>query len=149
MELSYKRATLEDIPILLAIENTAVGLKTYSTMLEESQWIEAISNGPIYIIEKDGKVVGDMSYEIKSEGNAYISGLLIVPEFQGQGIAKEAMKFMLTEISGSKRIDLATHPDNFKAIKLYESLGFSIESRKENYFGDGEPRVIMALQQNV
>ena len=149
MELKYKKATIKDIPILLTIENTVIGLKTYSTMLEESEWIEAISNGPVYLIEKDEKVVGDMSYEIKSADTAYISGLLILPEFQGQGIAKKAMKFMLNEIRKFKRIDLVTHPDNFKAIKLYESLGFNIESRKENHFGDGEPRVVMTLLQNI
>lgn len=90
-----------------------------------------------------------MSYEIKSEDNVYISGLLILPQFQRQGIAKESMKFMLEEIGKRKRIDLVTHPDNFKAIKLYELLGFKIEARKENYFGDGEPRVVMSLLQNI
>lgn len=145
MNLTYKKATTKDIPTLLEIENSVIGSKTYSTMLEESEWLEAMNDGPVYIIERDGKVAGDMSYEIKSEDTAYISGLLILPEFQGQGIAKESMRFMLKEMGYKKRVDLVTHPDNFKGIKLYESLGFSIESRKENYFGDGEPRVIMAF----
>ena len=126
MIITYQKATLKDIPILLTLEKTAVGLKTYSTMLEEGEWVEAINNGPVYIIEKEGKSVGNMSYELKSKDNAYISGLLVIPEFQGQGIAKEAMKFMLNEIGKVKRIDLVTHPNNFKAIKLYKSLGFKI-----------------------
>lgn len=145
MSLTYKKASTADIPTLLSIKKSAIGLKTYSTMLEESEWIEAIGDGPVYIIEKNGEVVGNMSYEIKSEDAAYISDILVLSEFQGQGIAKESMRFMLSEIGNRRRIYLVTHPDNFKAIKLYESLGFSIESRKENYFGDGEPRVVMSL----
>ena len=54
------------------------------------------------------------------------------------------MTFVLEEFRDVKRIDLVTHPDNIKAIALYQSLGFAIESRKENYYGDGEPRIVMA-----
>lgn len=52
MELTYKKATAKDISILLEIEKSIVGSKTYSAMLEESEWVEAINAGPIYIIEK-------------------------------------------------------------------------------------------------
>jgi ribosomal-protein-alanine N-acetyltransferase len=51
--------------------------------------------------------------------------------------------FLLEEAKGCARIDLVTHPDNAAAIALYGSLGFALESRKEDYFGDGEPRVVM------
>ncbi|MDB5260546.1 MAG: acetyltransferase [Candidatus Nomurabacteria bacterium] len=144
MELKYKKAIIEDIPTLISIEQSIVGSKTYSAMLEESEWIKAINDGPVYIIEKDSKIAGDVMYEMKSPDHAYISGILILPEFQRQGIARQAMDYILKEIGEVKRIDLVTHPDNFKAISLYESLGFKIESRKEDYFGDGEPRVVMA-----
>jgi hypothetical protein len=29
--------------------------------------------------------------------------------------------------------------------KLYESLGFKVESHQENYFGDGEARLVLVL----
>jgi ribosomal protein S18 acetylase RimI-like enzyme len=50
---------------------------------------------------------------------------------------------LLKELKIFKRLDLVVHPDNIGAIKLYNSLGFETESLKENYFGDGEPRLIM------
>ncbi len=68
---------------------------------------------------------------------------MVLPEHQGQGIAKIAMEYILSEIGEAKRIDLVTHPENNKAVNLYASLGFAIESRKEDYFGDGEPRIVM------
>jgi ribosomal-protein-alanine N-acetyltransferase len=63
-------------------------------------------------------------------------------------LARKAMIHVLNEIELVKRIDLVTHPDNTKAINLYESLGFKIESTIENYFGDGEPRIVMVLSRN-
>lgn len=145
MKLNYRRATTKDIPLLITLEKSAVNSRTYSGTFKESEWLEEIKNGPVYIIEKDGEAVGDIMYEIQSEDHAYIDKVLVVPTFQGQGVARNAIKYILHEIGEVKRIDLVTHPDNYKAIKLYESFGFTIESRKENYFGDGEPRVVMAL----
>ena len=147
MELTFKHANEEDIMELLLIEQTTVGLKTYSAMLEQSEWEDAIKNGPVFLVKNsEEENIGYVSYELKSNNHAYISGIVIVPKFQGQGLAKRIMNHVLEEIHVIKRIDLVTHPDNIKAIKLYESLGFTIESRKENYFGDGEPRVTMALE---
>ena len=147
MELTFKLANKENIADLLLIEQTTLGLKTYSAMLEQSEWEDAIKNGPVFLVkDSEQENIGYVSYELKSNNHAYISGIVIVPKFQGQGLAKRIMNHVLEEIHVIKRIDLVTHPDNIKAIKLYESLGFTIESRKENYFGDGEPRVTMALE---
>lgn len=148
MELVYKKANIEDIPTLIQIENNFQGSHTYSPMLESSEWTQAIQDGPVYIIFCGNTIIGNVMYELKSPEHAYISGLVIMPEFQGQGFARKAMKYILEEIGNVKRIDLVTHPDNLKAVKLYQSFGFSIESRKENYFGDGEPRVVMSLLRN-
>lgn len=88
-------------------------------------------------------------YQMKSPDHAYISGLVIRPEFQGRGLATEAMEKVLEELKDVTTIDLVTHPDNARAITLYESLGFSISERIENYFDDGEPRVVMTLRKEA
>ena len=64
--------------------------------------------------------------------------------FKAKGLRVEAMTLALEKFKDVKRIDLVTHPDNIRAINLYQSLGFITESRKENYYGDGEPRIVMA-----
>ena len=148
MPISLKRATIQDIPALLSIEKSVAGTKIYSPMLEESEWIEEFDNGPIYLIEKDGIVVGNISYEKKSDDRVYISGLAIDSHFQNQGIAREVLGQILESLKDIKRIDLMTHPENTVALKLYQSLGFVIESRKENYYGDGEPRLVLALERD-
>ena len=145
MKIIYKRVTIKDIPSLIVMEKTMEGSKIYSAMVKECEWEEAIQDGLVYVLEKEGKIIGNATYEIKSQDHVYISGLLILPEFQSKGLGKEVMQDILQEIGNVARIDLVTHPDNIKAIRLYESFGFVVESRKENYFDDGEPRLIMCL----
>lgn len=136
------RATVEDIQILLDIEKTAIGLKVYSGYFTEKEIGEWVKNEIVYLIENNGKVIGSISYEVKEKNHAYISGLVIKPEFQKQGMAKQAMILLFEKLKNFKHLSLAVHPDNH-AVKLYESFGFVVKSRKENYFGDGEPRLIM------
>lgn len=146
MLINLKRATKEDIPVLIELEKSVAGTKIYSPMLEEKEWEEALKKEVVYLIEKDGAIVGNVSYERKEGSQVYISGLVISPQFQGQGIGREIIARILDEIKDAKRIDLVTHPDNAAALALYESLGFIIESRVENYYGDGEPRLVLVLE---
>ena len=151
MLIILKRATVDDALILLEIEKTTIGQKTYSGYFTEEHFTEEkirsyINESVIYLIKKDNLVVGNISYEIKSENCAYISDLVIKPEFQKQGVAREAMRKILEELKGYKKIDIVVHPDNVGAVKLYKSFGFIEEARKENYYGDGEPRLIFELK---
>jgi ribosomal protein S18 acetylase RimI-like enzyme len=146
MSLSLQRVTLEEAQTLLEIEKTTRGLKTYFGYFTEEEIKNYISNDIVYFIKKDDEIVGSISYEIKSEERAYLSGLVIKPEFQGQGLAKQALTRLLEELNRFKVIDLAVHPDNISALKLYESLGFVVKDRKESYYSDGEPRLILVLE---
>ena len=142
--VQLKEATVTDIPTLLKLEQSVAGTNVYSPMLEKSDWTEELQTNKVYLIEKNNVVVGNLSYERKSSDHVYISGLMVIPEFQGQGVAREVLTRLLKELKDVKRVDLVTHPENQKALQLYQSLGFIVESRKENYFGDGEPRLILA-----
>lgn len=144
----FRKATKDDIKELLDIEKTTIGLKTYSGYFTEEEIAEWISDDIVYLIKKAGTIIGSISYEIKSEEHAYISGLVIRPEFQKQGLAKKATEKLLEELAKYKKIDLVTHPDNNGAVKLYKSLGFVEIGTKDNFFGDGEPRLIMVLKRN-
>jgi ribosomal protein S18 acetylase RimI-like enzyme len=146
-KIKLRRATTKDVDSILEVEKTSLGIKTYSGLSGEGEIIKEIENSFFYLIEKDGKIVGDTSYEMKSKDHAYISGLIVAPQFQGQGIARQAMNEILEKLKDVKVIDLLTHPENEKAIGLYESLGFKkTGEKKENYFGDGEPRIEMVFK---
>lgn len=142
--ITLKLATEKDIQIYIDLERSAIDSRLYAGVNETlAEAIEEFKNNKIYFIKKEDKIVGSVSYEIKSSSHAFINGLVVNPEFQKQGIGREALKQILEMLKSFKRIDLVTHPDNTPAIKLYEHFGFVIESKKENYFGDGEPRVVL------
>lgn len=144
-KMELKRATTEDVDIYLALEKGASGTGLYSAFTEKDEALRELTNTTAYLVVKNGKVVGHIAYEMKDKDHAYISGLVITPEYQNQGLVREALAKIFEELKGVKLIDLVTHPDNVKAIHLYESFGFKMADCYENYFGDGEPRVRLVL----
>ena len=136
------KATIKDIKMLLEVEKTAQGLRTYSGDFSEKEIEEWLESDTIYLIKNKDIIMGSISYEVKDAENVYISGLVIKPEFQKQGLGGQAMKKILEELKECKKISLVVHPDN-PAVKLYQSLGFKNTGCKENYYGDGEPRLMM------
>ena len=142
---SLERATEADIDALIEIEKSIGGVRTYSPMLEEEEWKQELQGNSVFLLKNGEDIVGSISYEEKSPNHLYISGIVVRPEFQGKGIAKAALQRVLDEHQDAKRIDLVTHPEN-PALQLYESLGFKVESRYENYWGEGEPRLVLVME---
>ncbi len=112
-----------------------------STTQEEA--LNELTRSKVYFIKREGQIVGNIGYEMKAEDSAEITGLMVDPRYQNQGIGREALTAILDELKGIKRIELVTHPENESAISLYQSLGFHIESRIEDYYGDGQPRFVL------
>jgi ribosomal-protein-alanine N-acetyltransferase len=144
LPMTLEEASEEDIPLLIGIEKAVPQTKVYSPMLTEREWRQELSENRVLIIKVGDVAVGSIAYAEKSPEHVYISGMIVRPEHQGRGLATAAIQEVVATYPNAKRIDLVTHPDN-PALKLYESLGFKVEERKENYFGDGEPRMVLAL----
>ncbi len=142
--INLRLGTVDDVQNYIALEKSSMGLKTYSTITDEGAVREEFKKNQIYFAEKNGEVVGSCGYEMKSADHAYISSLIVNPKFQGQGVGREILSQIMDKLKDIKRVDLFTHPQNSRAVSLYMSLGFVIESWKDNYFGDGEPRIMMA-----
>ena len=147
LEISLKRATVDDIDIILEVEKGLIGTKIYSGLTGSEDAIQEMADNIYFLIKENDKIVGDMSYKMEDKNHAYISGLAVAKEFQRKGIAKKAMQILLEQLKGVKLIDLVTHPENIGAVELYKSLGFKqIGEPMENYFDDGEPRIKMVLE---
>lgn len=138
-------ATEADIPVLIAL-GQAVQSPHFPALLETDGWRTELKEGSVYLIDHNGTTVGRISYEMPDENRAEITGLVIDPQYQGHGFAREALKQVLEKLRNVERVDLTVHPDNASAASLYHSLGFVTESRAENYYGDGEPRLTLVLE---
>jgi ribosomal protein S18 acetylase RimI-like enzyme len=146
-KISFKRATIDDVAEFLRIEKSAIGLKVYSGISDEQEAIEEIQNNVMYFIQKNGINIGTMQYEVKGDNWAYLSGIVIDSKLRGQGVGRMALEWLLAnDLKNFKKIDLVTHPSNTRAIMLYLSLGFVIKSWKDNYYNDGEPRIVLVRE---
>ncbi|KKQ45156.1 MAG: Ribosomal-protein-alanine acetyltransferase [Candidatus Woesebacteria bacterium GW2011_GWA1_37_8] len=145
MKLAYKRLTEKDWKTTTSIEKAVADGKVFKAFTKASEASEYLRKSVVYLVLIGEKPIGTISYEPKSQVHAYIDSMTILPEYQGKGYASESLEWLLTKIEDKKVIDLVTHPQNSKAICIYLEHGFMIEGWKDNYFGDGEPRLHLVL----
>lgn len=143
MAISLKRATLNDSDLVAKIEKIADSM-TYHAVTKKKEVLDYIKNNQVFLVKNNAKIIGLVSFNVKGKV-AGCNGLVICPNFRRKGYAKKAMALALKALNDYQRIDLVVHPQNSPAVSLYLSLGFEIEKWKNNYFNDGEPRIIMVL----
>ena len=92
-----------------------------------------------------GYTLGGMNSE---EQIGWILSLATRQNYQGQGIGRSITEEILDVLrsKGAKDIHLTAHPENKPAIQLYNKLGFETVEEVQDYYGDGEPRLVMRLK---
>lgn len=110
------------------------------TVKEETDYLK---NCEVYIAYENEKPIGLVGYETK-EDFVEILLLAVIPEYQKKGLGRKLMSFAMDKIK-DKEIRLVTHPKNTPAIILYLKSGFEISGWKDNYYGDGQPRLLFKL----
>ncbi len=147
-KLSFKRVKQDQYKIILDLEKLVSNNYTYCPTFKEDEIKEEIKNNESYIIYKNKDLVGSISYCIKNK-KVYISDLIVIPPFQGLGIGSKAIDFVLKKNKSFNNIWLVTHPHNSPAIKIYLSKGFIIKEWKDNYFRDGQPRLVLEKKNKI
>ena len=106
--------------------------------------LDYLKNCSVYLVYKDDVPIGVFAYK-KSGEEVEVKQIVVLPGFQGKGYGTLIVKKLLELVRGS-RIQLVTHPKNTAAIILYLKNGFQIREWKDNYYGDGEPRLVLQLR---
>ena len=145
-EIDFRRATVEDARVFLVLQERSTDVKLYGPAGGPEQALKEIYENSLYLITIRDDVVGSVAYRVRPDHSVYICNVVIAPEKRRQGLARAAMWFVLGKNKNAPRFDLVTHPENERALGLYLSLGFKVESRSENHFGDGEPRLVLAME---
>ena len=141
MDIKFTKVEIKDWKVLRTLEEGAAS-DMFAPCNGEEGYKKYILESNVFIITNENKPMGTISYKNQDNGLILINGLTIMPEHRGRGIAKLAMNKLLNEV-GNKNFELVVHPRNTPALLIYLSLGFSIIEWKENYFGDGEPRLYL------
>jgi len=144
-KITYRKATPNDWSTVISCEKTA-DLKTFRAVDNENDAKSYIKESNVYLIGLGKEIIGTISFVVKDQNWAHLDGLTIKPEYRNHGFATSSIKWLLDQIRSEYGIiDLVTHPQNSSAIHAYTKNGFEVKERKENYFGDGEPRIRMEL----
>ncbi|TAK69914.1 MAG: N-acetyltransferase [Dehalococcoidia bacterium] len=105
------------------------------------------------IIEAEGRAIGDIDlFHIDQRSRNAVVGLGIWrEEDRGRGFGTDALRTMLRwafRHLNVHRIELSVEPDNERAVRVYEKLGFVREGmRREHHYDDGcfRDELIMGL----
>lgn len=107
---------------------------------EESHYLE---KSEVYIVFESEKPIGFFAFENQGE-KVEIKTVVVLPEYQNQGYGKVIM-VKIKELTKPKPIILVTHPKNINALVVYLKSGFEIYGWKDNYYGDGQPRLLLTF----
>ncbi len=86
----------------------------------------------LYWAHKDGKAVGILDLNVSDH---VIGNIGVAPKHRGKGYGRQIMLFGLQTLmkEGGRHAGLRVHKDNTVAIKLYESLGFTITEQSQTF----------------
>ncbi len=137
-----RKANLKEIgKDLFYIDNAAFNRDFDLKARSIKEEVDYLQNSEINVAYEGTKIVGFIAYEDKQDSVEIIS-LAVIPEYQKKGIGKLLLNQILVKLK-NRKVHLVTHPRNTPAIILYLKLGFEIYGLKENYYGDGQPRLLL------
>lgn len=142
--ISFVQAAARDVQSFIALQEQSTDRKLWGPIDDAEKALREITESTLLLLKADDEIIGTVAYRIRPNRSVYISNVIVAPFVRGRGYARSALSFVLETNKDAPRVDLVTHPENEPALRLYVSLGFTVESCKDNYFGDGEPRLVLA-----
>ncbi|WP_376702551.1 GNAT family N-acetyltransferase [Mesorhizobium sp. ISC25] len=91
--------------------------------------LEALSLGDFWGVKIDGRLAAMAGERMKQPGYTELSGVCSHPEFRGGGLGKLLSLFVANRIVARGEVPyLHAYASNATAIRLYESIGFTLRS---------------------
>ena len=139
MNISFRPATLQDVPLLAAIETACFADAWNDDMLMQ----ELTMGGSVYtIMQVDEVPVGYYAYmHILDE--AHILNVAVLPAYQGRGLGRQMMWHLLSNLPDDVvAVTLEVRVSNTRARRLYQSMGFRLAGIRPGYYMDKEDAAI-------
>lgn len=130
-DILLRQATVEDFEVSVRLSVTAFGLDEDDARAMESQ--RFADHMDMLMIDVNEETVGKLRVS-REEGQAWIYGFSILPEYQGRGIGRKALRQVVKEQSSAGyTVHLEVETKNENALRLYESVGFQSVHVQEYY----------------
>lgn len=148
VDVTIKETTKDDLDNVMALWNDGEVMRYVGfpeglgiTRDKMERWIKWAINKPTRchysIYEKELGYCGETFYNVDEHGAAALD-IKLRSKSRGKGIAFRSLKFAINqafEQGQAKLVYVEPHPDNEKALRLYEKLGFLAKPRPE-YLGE-------------
>ncbi|MFC5406044.1 GNAT family N-acetyltransferase [Cohnella soli] len=130
--IRLRPAEPEDFEMRIRLNATAFGLSEEDSRAIESR-LDIESDTSVYMIEEGGVTVGKIRVSCE-EGQAWIYGFSILPDYQGRGIGRNVLRQVVRDQSGAGySVHLEVETKNAQALGLYESVGFKVVHAQDYY----------------
>ncbi|WP_034465989.1 GNAT family N-acetyltransferase [Butyrivibrio proteoclasticus] len=102
-----------------------------------------------YSIFEDGKYCGETQYRIDEATRSASLDIKLLKFARGRGIATKALENSIREAfeNGAETLWVDPHPDNTKAIALYQRVGFVKKEMPEHVIAMGEDPSVYAYME--
>ncbi len=152
MDTSIRKASKEELPVIrqLALD---IWPATYSSILSQDQlayMLDLFYSDPalekdfdkpgysFFLLELDGKNAGYAGLELKEDQTAHLHKIYLSPNYQGKGLGKKLMQFIIdfAKKTGAHSLTLHVNRHN-KALQFYQAVGFEIIKELDTAIGNG------------
>jgi len=138
--VKIRKARVNDIPRLLDIENACFDYDKLSR--RNFHWMIKKAHSIFLVLEYETYLVGYGLVLINSGTSlARLYSIATLSQFQGHGLASKLIKELEDRSAQDEDcayLRLEVKEDNKSAIKLYERLGYTKFTEKEDYYDDGK-----------
>lgn len=144
MSIKIKKIDLEkNTKLVFDLDNKAFTRDFDFIFKNLEEMLKFFKNSTLYIVCKNNVPAAYFAIEKKGKDEAEITTVAVIPDYQRKGIGRMIIKNAFSLLKDYKSIKIITHPYNTGAIILYLKSGFKIYGWKDNYFGDGQPRLLL------
>lgn len=143
--IQLRSAVLQDLDALVNLEDRCFGDQKELTHAHFKRFIQN-PRAILWVAEKAGVLCGCIVALTRSNSKKVrVYSAAVLPEYQGQGIAKQLFQTVETEARAQKaeQLYLEVRADNHGAIGLYEKLGYQRFGTYPNYYSDGSAALRM------
>jgi ribosomal-protein-alanine N-acetyltransferase len=137
-------ADQNDLKSIFSIEKDVFNEEHWSIEMIENE-LNGMSGKITLVIERSKVILGYCMVRF-FEKEVNIINMAIKPSYQGKGLGKLLLDYLLEHTPSKSSVFLEVKQGNFPAINLYLSFGFEEIGTRHSYYQDGSNALVMCLK---
>jgi len=151
MEAIIKKIDLKkNAQLLFEMERAAFTEPYECPAVKVEEIILYLEDSYVFLVtDPKGKPLGFFAFQPHPDNSVELRLFAVLPEYQNKGIGKQMLTEFFEITKNRAEITARTHPRNKVALVLYLKHGFIIYGWVDDFYGDGEPRLLLRKRNKV